>query len=463
MGNASILRMARLLRLSRMARMARLLRAMPELLILIKGMVAAIRSVFFTLALLMLVLYVYAIAFVQLTGGTQVGFTYFNTVPEAMHTLLLDGAFMDGLGERAKQLLEEGLVYLFLFYSFVLVASLTVLNMLIGVLCEVISAVASTEKERLNISFVKEKLQEVMSQMGLDQDGDGRISKKEFLAILENSEASKALSEVDVDVIGIVDFADFIFEGNDDDDEEEDNSLSFEDFMEVVLELRGSNGATVKDVVNLRKFISTRIHSFEEKLHISRRSSTHSSNLTGSTSRPSRTVDPPLHPSGSASEGQRAGNTLLQNAVVAKKPIPPTGSPHDLGIHTQKKCGMPGFGNSLRKFQQGRAVHLERVLRTGAGELQAFVQSLGAATSFELSAKADNTQSCKEFRITPLSPPSSGSTSASEAVELSEVQGQMEDLLSELQAGLESLSKFREQLIPTFALRNGMVSQQGRR
>ena len=45
-------RLVRLLRLTRMARMARLLRAMPELLVLIKGMVVAMRSVFFTLCLL---------------------------------------------------------------------------------------------------------------------------------------------------------------------------------------------------------------------------------------------------------------------------------------------------------------------------------------------------------------------------------------------------------------------------
>merc|ERR1719262_2019509 len=65
-GNASLLRVARLLRLTRMARMARLLRAMPELLILIKGMVAALRSVFFTLGLLFVMLYIFGIAFVQI-------------------------------------------------------------------------------------------------------------------------------------------------------------------------------------------------------------------------------------------------------------------------------------------------------------------------------------------------------------------------------------------------------------
>merc|ERR1740129_2739166 len=72
-GDASLLRVARLLRLSRMARMARLLRALPELMIMIRGMIAATRSVFFTLCLLWICLYVFAIAFTQLTANTPIG------------------------------------------------------------------------------------------------------------------------------------------------------------------------------------------------------------------------------------------------------------------------------------------------------------------------------------------------------------------------------------------------------
>merc|ERR1719331_2215743 len=94
LGNASLLRVARLLRLTRMARMARLLRAMPELLILIKGMVAAMRSVFFTLILLCLMTYCFGIMFTQLMAETELGNPYtdpkgiFSTVPLSMHTLL---------------------------------------------------------------------------------------------------------------------------------------------------------------------------------------------------------------------------------------------------------------------------------------------------------------------------------------------------------------------------------------
>ena len=61
-------------------------------------MVAAMRSVFFTLALLALITYVFGIMFAQLMVGTLVGQTHFSTVPMAMHTLILEGTFLDNLG-----------------------------------------------------------------------------------------------------------------------------------------------------------------------------------------------------------------------------------------------------------------------------------------------------------------------------------------------------------------------------
>jgi len=257
LGNAAILRLLRLLRLSRMARMARLLRSMPELLILIKGMIAAMRSVFFTFVLLVLLIYVFAIALVQLTVGTPAGETYFTTVPGSMNVLLLQGTFLDGLGTIARDLEQENLIFLLIFYVFMLFSALLLMNMLIGVLCEVVSAVAAAEKEAITVGYVSERLKELMEEGGLDEDQDGRVSKDEFIKILGNDDAIDLLQDVGVDALGLVDMVDEIFaspavESLGDD---EPISLSFTDFMEIILQLRGSNTATTKDVVDLRKFV----------------------------------------------------------------------------------------------------------------------------------------------------------------------------------------------------------------
>eukprot|EP00927_Polykrikos_kofoidii_P007811 TRINITY_DN13207_c1_g1_i1.p1 TRINITY_DN13207_c1_g1~~TRINITY_DN13207_c1_g1_i1.p1 ORF type:complete len:797 (-),score=164.93 TRINITY_DN13207_c1_g1_i1:49-2340(-) len=258
LGNAALLKMSRLLRLSRMARMAKLLRAMPELMILIKGMLAACRSVFFTLCLLGLVMFVFGIAFAQLTANTAVGDRLFRNVPDSMFTLLIHGTLLDDVAAVVNKISTEGGLLVGLFFVYILLAALTVMNMLIGVLCEVVSAVAATEREEMLVSYVGGKLRKVVEL--LDTDGGGTISKKEFLQILENLDAIKALQDVGVDVVGLVDFADFIFEvENDvgDEDEDEGVELTLGQFMEVVLQLRGSNNATVKDVVDLRKFVRT--------------------------------------------------------------------------------------------------------------------------------------------------------------------------------------------------------------
>jgi len=244
--NASVLRIARLMRLTRMARMARLLRAFPELLILIKGMVASMRSVFTTLLLLVLFLYVFGIAFAQLTSGTKPGRELFSDVSTSMYTLLLYGVLsLDFVGDVASSLADVSFLLAVLFFVFVLLAALTVMNMLIGVLCEIVSAVAATEKEELLVSYVKGKLEDTLTE--IDKDGDGKISKDEFENLLDSKQACMALSDVGVDVVGLVDFADVIFEA--------EESLTLSQFMDVVLQLRSKNTATVKDIIELRKLM----------------------------------------------------------------------------------------------------------------------------------------------------------------------------------------------------------------
>lgn len=286
LGNASILRIARLLRLSRMARMARLLRAMPELMVLIKGMMAATRSVFFTLCLLILIMYVFAIAFTQLTDGTSLGKNHFGNVAESMYTLLVHGALLDDVGVFANELGSESFMLALIFFVFGLLAALTVMNMLIGVLCEVVSAVAATEKEETLVTYVNGKLRQVVDM--LDTDGDKQISKKEFVEILENIDAARALQEVGVDVVGLIDFAEFIFQDdNMEDGEEHERELSFGNFMNVVLQLRGSNNATVKDIVDLRKFMRRALLQTNAQLVNIQR---HLTGVRGSLTRPSKQV-----------------------------------------------------------------------------------------------------------------------------------------------------------------------------
>eukprot|EP00931_Biecheleriopsis_adriatica_P087536 TRINITY_DN6199_c1_g1_i1.p1 TRINITY_DN6199_c1_g1~~TRINITY_DN6199_c1_g1_i1.p1 ORF type:complete len:693 (-),score=162.56 TRINITY_DN6199_c1_g1_i1:71-2149(-) len=258
LGGGGVLKLARLMRLSRMARMARLLRALPELLIMIKGMGAAMRSVMFTLILLGVFIYVFGIAFRQLTNDTDVGTTHFPGVIQAMHTLLLDGTLLDSLGTVLKALGKESFIYVVIFYMFVLLSAVTVMNMLIGILCEIVSAVAATERETIAVSYVRDTLFAILESGGFVQESDDlntvKVTRNDFAQMLTVPMASKSLSGCGVDVFALIDNLDMVFaqasEGLDG-----QKVLKFVELVDIILSLRGSNTATVKDCLDLRKHI----------------------------------------------------------------------------------------------------------------------------------------------------------------------------------------------------------------
>jgi hypothetical protein len=249
-----VLGLARLLRLCRMARLARLLRAIPELMILIKGMFAAMRAVCTTLSLLFVVLYVFGLTCKQVADKEGTGAFLFRNVQSSMFTLLIHGAFVDDMRDLATDLENEWVMSI-LFFLFVLIGHLTIMNMLIGVLVEEVHQVATTEEEERILFYVRDKLQAVMTQV--DTDKGGTISKQEFVRLFESEEAMSCLNDVGVDVETLVDLADEIYE--DAEDEMAENGLDFRKFMEIILELRGSNQARFKDVVELRKFIRSEL------------------------------------------------------------------------------------------------------------------------------------------------------------------------------------------------------------
>jgi uncharacterized membrane protein (GlpM family) len=221
---------------------------------MIKGIVTATTAVSYALGLLMLVDYVFAIAMVQLSSETEMGDEFFRSVPLAMYSLIIYGTFLDDLSYFADRVKAESTVCLVLGSIFVILASLTVMNMLIGVLCEVISAVAEEEREGMMVEKVHEKFGSIIK--ALDTNEDDRISWTEFRSIIVMPRAHDALESVGVDPLGMIDFAqDYFFE-----EDGAEKKLTFDQFMDMVLDLRGAQEATLKDVMLLGRNVNKRIH-----------------------------------------------------------------------------------------------------------------------------------------------------------------------------------------------------------
>jgi len=165
---------------------------------------------------------------------------------------------------------------------FILLAHVTVMNMLTGVLVEVVRTVAATEKEAMTVTHVSQQLREVMEQFqNQGEDGackkqfsigrkksredmaskpttsdasaasssqgsamaDG-MQKEDFEKFVMQPEVAVIIQDVGVDPIGLIDNVDMIYEDKD----KEGKGLTFVDFLDVVLNMRGTNPSTVKDV-----------------------------------------------------------------------------------------------------------------------------------------------------------------------------------------------------------------------
>lgn len=263
-GKTSMLRLVRLVKIGRMARVAKVLRSWPELTILVKGITIACRSVVSTLSLMVVMAYIFALAFRQLTDGTEVGDTYFNSVPFGMKELLINAAMPDA-GDFLNALGAENLLFAFLGLLFLGMAALTLMNMLIGVLCEVIGVVSAVEKEGMKVKFVKTQLLEALKEGGITIHEEVVISKHEFLEILSKPGAARAIRSVGVDPVGLIDLTEHIFSGECSAMSKQDvkEGISFVQFMELMLEMGGQNGARVKDIIDLRKVLHGRFETVD--------------------------------------------------------------------------------------------------------------------------------------------------------------------------------------------------------
>merc|ERR1719238_1912611 len=99
-----------------------------------------------------------------------------------MNTLLLRGTLPD-MADLVEDVGAENPAFTGLMLVFILLSSLTVMNMLVGVLCEVVSVVSSVEKEQMTVQFVKQKLIVMLTKSGLVsglKKEEMLLSKREF-------------------------------------------------------------------------------------------------------------------------------------------------------------------------------------------------------------------------------------------------------------------------------------------
>merc|ERR1719215_1803699 len=158
-------------------------------------------------------------------------------------TLAANGTLGDSIGTVMRGISGNALA-LICFFVFVILSAVTVTNMLIGVLCEVVSHVAEAEKEYAVLSKLKATLLVMLKR--LDEDGSGDISKHELHGIMKDEGALQVLDELQINVEYFVERLDMVYEDTD--------SLSIPEIMQLLLDNQGDRQPSLKDVTLMHNF-----------------------------------------------------------------------------------------------------------------------------------------------------------------------------------------------------------------
>lgn len=256
----------RLLRLLRLSRLVRIMRSMPELLTMVKGIRTASRAVASSFLMVMMLVYVFGIILLMSTAAIRLGDDpisehlddIFGSLSLCMWTLLMDGTFMDSAGTVMARLRDtdtfDGYLSVLIFLCFISLSALTVMNMLIGVLCEVVTAVGQHERDEADIRLVKRSI--LAELMAFDDDGDATISQDELQRVMRSKKAIKVLEALEVDMAALDEIHGLFFK-------EPGVKVPIQSIMETFLAYRGSQAPTVKHLVESLAFNR---YCFEKKL-----------------------------------------------------------------------------------------------------------------------------------------------------------------------------------------------------
>jgi len=240
----------RMMRLLRIARVGKLIRAMPELFVMLRAMATALRTVLVALTFLLAIDYTFAVAFTQMARGSPLEIQHFPSVLESMHTLLISGAFPD-MEEIMRDTMEHHLFFWVVLFVYLLLASVTIMNMMLGVLVDVVKSASQVEQESLGAKALRDSLISEIQRIDNIEVLDPtciNVTKEHFFLLLERREVLMSLHSCSVDICGLIDLIDFLFM--------DDKQLTLYDLIRTILQFRSCSAATVKDVVELRKYLT---------------------------------------------------------------------------------------------------------------------------------------------------------------------------------------------------------------
>eukprot|EP00929_Paragymnodinium_shiwhaense_P047870 TRINITY_DN24283_c0_g1_i1.p1 TRINITY_DN24283_c0_g1~~TRINITY_DN24283_c0_g1_i1.p1 ORF type:complete len:670 (-),score=120.43 TRINITY_DN24283_c0_g1_i1:289-2298(-) len=265
--------MMRLLRLLRLTRMVRIMRSLPELLLIVKGMVAAVRAVFWTLILLFLITFVWSILFATeyhqgLATDDDVGEDIgaaFGSIGKSFFSLIIMGTILDDITYCTDLIRATNQPMMILaFVIFVVLSSFMMMNMLLGILVTVVANSAEGERRGLAILRFKQALE--AGHIGHeDEHGNGFIPEPAFRALQRDRSMGKIFKALGVKDSQVSTLANILYLS--------ESTLQYDVIMEQILRL--SPGETIsgldlafvgKSVLAKRKEVLKRLEAAHQRV-----------------------------------------------------------------------------------------------------------------------------------------------------------------------------------------------------
>jgi hypothetical protein len=208
----------------------------PELAILVKGLFVASRSVFFCIVLHVLMTFGFALVFAKCSRGYPELMPYFEDVPEAMHTLLVYGVVFDIA--QLSYVLQSANGFFELLMVFYCLFNFVLLVIIAGVICEVLSTVASSEKDVMVEKYLLDRIHGELRRLGIN---DCEITKANWDEIMKSSrEIRQIMYDIGVDLNCLTERNYSVFAKG---------KAPAEKIAQAILRSRPSEKATVKDIV----------------------------------------------------------------------------------------------------------------------------------------------------------------------------------------------------------------------
>jgi len=274
-----LLRFGRIVRVVRVVRVARLFRSLRTL---INSLMGTLKSLFWSLLLLALIMYMFGILFADavLDHRNELGFgdegsdlsKFFGGLYPSVVTLFrsISNGLTWGEAADALEALDNGIFWSSLFHFYVAFCSFAVLNVMTGTFCNAAIKAAERDHDMLVLSLVQSR-QELREQVAnlfhkIDYRGSGQITITDFESHFSEPDVIAFFESLE---IGAMD-AWTLFMSLDVDG---DHTISVDEFTERCVQLHGP--ARSADIYALRQNtdkIGERLHKVEERqLHLNQR------------------------------------------------------------------------------------------------------------------------------------------------------------------------------------------------